>query len=92
MRATVIQQDDGSGQGERARRDLQQQDEDDAGPDKQAAGRGRRGGGARQHGQVGREEVGDREEDEEVAEGVERAEPGVDGGVEEELQRHAEHA
>ena len=91
VRRAVIKQDNRSGQRERPRRDLQQEDKRDADPDEEPprgrGGRGRR----RQDGQIRGDGVRDREEDQEGAEGAQGAESGVHGGVQEQLEGHAQH-
>ena len=89
MRGGIIYQDDGSGESERAGDYLDEQDAAEGEPDEGAGGLsgGRSGGGDK--GEVRSECVGDGEEEEGIAEGAHGAEPGVDAGVDEELEGYS---
>ena len=86
MRRAIINQDDGSRESERAGNDLDEEHAAEGEPDEGTGGlgRGRVGGGDER--EVWGEGVGDGEEEEGVAEGGDGAEPGVDAGVDEELE------
>ncbi len=85
MRGAIVDEDDGSGEGERAADDLDQQNAAQREPDQEAGGLVWRGEGGVDDGEVWRQGVGEREEAEAVAEAHQGSEPGVDGRVDEEL-------
>ena len=91
MRRAVVQQDDAGGEREGAGRDLEEEHDGDAGPDEDA-GRLALGRGGGQEGEVGREEIGDREEGEEGAERAHQTEARGHGWVEHELEANADDA
>ncbi len=92
VRGAVVDEDDGSGEGERAAHDLDEQDAAEREPDREAGGLVRRGEGGVDDGEVRRQGVGEGEEAEAVAEALPGPEPGVDGRVGEELEAYADDA
>ena len=88
----IVNKDDSSGEGESAGNDLDEENAAEEEPDEGAGrlSRGRSGGG--DEGEVRSEGVGDGEEEEGVAEGGDGSEPGVDAGVDEELEGYSYEA
>ena len=90
MRAAVVDEDGGGGQGEGAGEDLQGEDGGDAGPDPRAVGGRRRPRRRWQQRHVRRREVRHREERQRQPERPHRAQPRRQRRVKRQLQRYAD--
>ena len=92
MRTAVVDEDGVRGQGEGAAEDLDEEHAAEGEPEEGTGGLCRRGGGGGHDGEVGGEEVREREEAQEGTIGAERAEEGVDARIDDQLERDADGA